>query len=294
MRLLLIGSMEELDEFYHWLNVSTEFFEVEMILSVDKLTSAYYTCPIKLLGQISKIKPEYELVFVCNEPYKEIKDILVSLGIDENVILEKKSICKYLSKKDIMNYYSREIFRCYQKQYINDNIQVGEFTYGVPNVFLYGGEGRLEIGKFCSIAQNVTVLLGGEHRGDWCTTYPFNAVMDEFESIEGHPKSKGDVTIGNDVWMASDSKILSGVSIGDGCIIGANAVVTKDIESYSIVGGVPAKVIKKRFNEETIEKLEEMQWWNWDKEYIYDAVSLLQNSSVDGLFEYYNTVVKNK
>ena len=88
--------------------------------------------------------------------------------------------------------------------------------------------------------------------------------MNEFQCVEGD-KSKKDVVIGNDVWIAHGSTILSGVHIGNGSVIGANAVVTKDVEPYSIVGGNPAKLIKKRFDEETIKKLEDIQWWNWEK-----------------------------
>ena len=152
----------------------------------------------------------------------------------------------------------------------------------------------MSIGKFCSIAPEVTFILGGEHRSDWCTTYPFNCIINDFKFIKGHPRPKGEIVVGNDVWLAWGCKILSGVHIGNGSIIASGAVVTKDVEPYSIVGGVPAKEIQKRFDEKTIQKLEEMQWWDWDKEYIYDAVTLLQNESMDELYEYYNSVVKKK
>ena len=115
--------------------------------------------------------------------------------------------------------------------------------------------------------------------------------MSEFQCVEGD-KSKNDVFIGNDVWIAHGSTILSGVHIGNGSVIGANAVVTKDVEPYSIVGGNPAKLIKKRFDEETIKKLEDIQWWNWEKKYIYDAIPILQSNEIGRLFEYYDSVVR--
>lgn len=112
-------------------------------------------------------------------------------------------------------------------------------------------------------------------------------MMPQFSYIEGHPKLKGDIVIGNDVWIGSNAKIMSGVHVGDGSIIAANAVVTKDVEPYTVVGGVPAKMIKKRFPDETIQMLEQMKWWNWDYEDIYDVVPLLQSGNVNGLIAYY-------
>lgn len=97
---------------------------------------------------------------------------------------------------------------------------------------------------------------------------------------DGHPSTKGDVIVGNDVWMASGVKILSGVKIGDGAVIGANALVSKDVEPYSIVGGNPAKLIKYRFDEETISKLLKIKWWDWDDEKVKESVSLLCNDGI--------------
>lgn len=293
MRILLIGDMKKMDGLYHWLEISSECFEVELIISENELTSAYYTCPIERITFLERIRNEYDIIFICSVRYNEIRSILLSLGIDKSIILSEIQICRFLSKRDSMDYYAKQIFNCYQKQYIDEAIQVGEYTYGNPNVLNYRDGTKLAIGKFCSIAPNVSIIMGGDHRSDWCTTYPFNSLMNEFRYIEGNPKSNGDIVIGNDVWMARDCKILSGVHIGDGAIIAANAVVTKDVEPYSIVGGIPAKVIRKRFDEETVRKFEEIQWWNWDKEHIYDAIPLLQSNRTEQLFEFYESVVKN-
>lgn len=116
--------------------------------------------------------------------------------------------------------------------------------------------------------------------------------MDGFDNIKGHPKTKGDIVVENDVWIGISSLILSGVRIGNGSVIAASSVVTKDVEPYTIVGGNPARVIRKRFDEQTIKKLEEIQWWNWEYEYIYDAIPILQSNQMDNLFAYYDTVVK--
>jgi acetyltransferase-like isoleucine patch superfamily enzyme len=148
-------------------------------------------------------------------------------------------------------------------------IEIGDYTYGRPNVQSFEGEGtRLKIGKFCSIAGEVTILLGGNHHAEWVTTYPFFAYADEWpeaKDIGSHPrtKSRGDVIVGNDVWIGYGATIMSGVTIGDGAIIGARALVTRDVEPYSIVAGNPARLVRKRFDEKTIQKLMEIRWWDW-------------------------------
>ena len=292
MRTLLIGDMKRIERFYHWLDLSTEFFEVELIISENELSSKYYNCPIKTINLLGSITPDYDIVFICSSFCQDIKKVLLMLGIPEKRILSEIDICKYLSKNNIMDYYSEYIYLHSQFNYITSETHVGAFTYGEPTIWDFNdGKVELTIGRFCSIAHGVNILLGGEHRSDWCTTYPFQAMMKEFEYIEGYPRSKGNIVIGNDVWIGMDSKILSGVHIGDGSIISAGAVVTKDVEPYSIVGGVPAKTIRKRFDDKTIRRLEEIQWWNWSNEQIYDAIPILQSNDLEQLFEYYDTVV---
>jgi acetyltransferase-like isoleucine patch superfamily enzyme len=188
----------------------------------------------------------------------------------------------------------REQLRREQGAYVNENITVGDFTYGIPKIRSCGEGAKLSIGKFCSIAENVTIMLGGEHRPDWNTTYPFNVLLDNFSDIKGHPATKGDVAIGNDVWIASGAKIMSGVTIGDGAVIGANALVTKDVAPYDIVGGVPAKCIKKRFSEEIVKVMLEMRWWNWPDQKIIAAVPYLQSNDISGLIQIANDPVWQK
>lgn len=178
-----------------------------------------------------------------------------------------------------------------QQAFTNDLIELGDFTYGQPRILSWGEETKLKIGKFCSIAWANTIFLGGEHRTDWVTTYPFNALMSEFNSLKGHPKSKGDVIIGNDVWLGSGVSILSGVNIGSGAVVGANATVTKDVPPYAIVAGNPAKLIRYRFAPEVVEKLLAVAWWDWDDSSICRAVPILQSGDVEALFQYYEKEV---
>jgi acetyltransferase-like isoleucine patch superfamily enzyme len=159
--------------------------------------------------------------------------------------------------------YTRDILK-------GETIQIGQYTYGMPNVIAFAPT-KLKIGKFCAISIGVTIILGGNHRLDWVSTYPFMEFPDDWpqaKEIRGHPSSKGDVIIGNDVWIGYGATILSGVRIGDGAAVGAEAVVATDVEPYSIVVGNPARLVRKRFDDETIRKLLETRWWDWPIEKI--------------------------
>jgi len=167
---------------------------------------------------------------------------------------------------------------------------IGEFTYGVPQIFDWEEGAKLIIGKFCSIADNVKIFLGGEHRTDWITTFPFSAkefndLFPEAKKIKGHPKTKGDVIIGNDVWIGYGAIILSGVKIGDGAVIGAGSIVTKDVLPYTIVAGNPAKIIRKRFSDQNIKKLLKLKWWNWPIKKIKSNLHILCSCNIDKIFK---------
>jgi chloramphenicol O-acetyltransferase type B len=143
------------------------------------------------------------------------------------------------------------------------------------------GEGvTLKVGAFCSIATGVQVFLRGDHRGDWVTTFPFSVLWPSATRFKGHPATKGDVVIGNDVWIGTEALILSGVTIGDGAIVGARAVVTKDVAPYSIVVGNPAREVRKRFNDDTIERLLSVRWWDWSDSMIEEFIPLLLSADV--------------
>lgn len=167
-------------------------------------------------------------------------------------------------------------------------VSYGNFTYGKVNIKHWGEQAKCIIGKFCSIATNVTVYLGGNHRTDWVTTYPFGHIhtniFNSFNGI-GHPATKGDVIIGNDVWIGENCVIMSGVSIGDGAVIANNSHVVKNVEPYSIVGGNPAKTIKYRFTEEQRRKLLEIKWWDLPTDTINKYSPLLCNNDIDKFIE---------
>ena len=167
------------------------------------------------------------------------------------------------------------------KQIEEHGWSVGEFTYGIPLVWAHGNDGGLSIGRYCSFSFDVTILLGGNHRMDWVTTYPFTIIDDEAKHIVGHPQARGDVVIGNDVWIGHGCLILSGVSIGDGACLAAKSVITKDVPPYSIAAGHPAKVLRKRFTDDQIAALQEIAWWNWDRAKIRQAFDLLLSEGID-------------
>ncbi len=168
---------------------------------------------------------------------------------------------------------------------------IGDFTYGSPAVISYDNSSRLSIGKYCSFAGKVTILLGGDHRLDWATTYPFpdlSGPWPEGSEIAGHPASKGAIVIGNDVWVGYGATILSGTTIGDGAVIGANALVSRDVKPYGIAAGNPAKVIKMRFENHTVSRLLQLAWWNWSERKVRDNVHLLCSSDIEALLTAHN------
>ena len=185
---------------------------------------------------------------------------------------------------------------CFLKNIIkNPNIIVGVYTYyddfedtmnfekNVKYHFDFTGD-KLIIGKFCMIASDVTFIMNGaNHLTDAITTYPFaifgNAWANAMEG-KNYP-SKGNIVVGNDVWIGYNATIMAGVTIGDGAIIGTNSVVTKDVEPYAIVGGNPAKLIKKRFSDDEIKDLLEIKWWDWEIEKITRNVQNLTDKNVE-------------
>ena len=187
---------------------------------------------------------------------------------------------------------------CFLKNIIsNPNIIVGDYTYyddfenvknfekNVKYLFDFNGD-RLIIGKFCMIASGVTFIMNGaNHLTDSISSYPFAIFGDAWkDAMDGKSYPiKGDTIVGNDVWIGYSATIMPGVKIGDGAIIATNSTITKDVEPYSIVGGNPAKEIRKRFSNEEIKDLLELKWWNWDIEKITKNVACLTGNSIVNL-----------
>lgn len=140
---------------------------------------------------------------------------------------------------------------------------------------------KLWIGDYVQIAAGVVIILGGNntHRPDFLSTYPFFSS----KSLQNAYLPKGDTVIGHDVWLGTNSIIMPGVTLGNGVIVAANSVVTKHVPAYSMVGGNPAKIIKKRFSEEEIQQLEKMQWWLWSEEKIAALLDLIQSNKISEL-----------
>lgn len=173
-----------------------------------------------------------------------------------------------------------------------DGFAIGEWSYGQPHVPRGDDGTTLRVGRFCSFASGVTILTGCNHRVDWVSTYPFHLLGAPQASLPYPSRSHGDVVIGHDVWVGTDALILSGVTIGNGAVIGARAVVTHDIPSYAIVAGVPARVIRYRFPQETIEALQTIAWWDWPIDTIRTVAPQLMNDDIDGFIARYDPRAK--
>jgi len=163
-------------------------------------------------------------------------------------------------------------------------IEVGSYTYGAQNITIHFQQASLVIGKFCSIADNVHIFLGGNHNIEHFSTFPFGHTEETrqlSEPIANHPVVKGDVIIGNDVWIGPGATLMSGVTIGDGAVIAARSHVVSNIPPYAVFGGNPARQIKLRFTEEIINSLLELKWWNFPEERIARAIPFLTTQNID-------------
>lgn len=189
-----------------------------------------------------------------------------------------KLLSIYISK-------TRSVFTNKKKGFEKYNI--GDWTYGKPDVYRYGCDTDLKIGKFCSIAAGVSIMLGGEHHFEWVTSYPFSQLFPEAKDYPGYPVSKGDVVIGNDVWIGRDAMILSGVTIGDGAVVAAKSLVAKDIPPFAVVGGVPAKILRYRFPSEQVDSLLEIRWWDWPIESVKECWPLLLSDNIQEFINKY-------
>lgn len=194
----------------------------------------------------------------------------------------KKILRKIIKKKKPARFFRQ------QQKFLQHypNYQIGAGSYGIPIVRDWNEGSTLQIGSYCSIAENVRIFLGGHHRTDWVSQYPFPAYWPPAKHIKDFGGTNGDVIIGSDVWLCENSVILSGVNIGHGAVIANSAVVTKNVQPYEIVGGNPARHIRYRFDENTRNLLLKSQWWNWPVDEVLAISELLCQPDLEAFFAY--------
>ncbi len=180
----------------------------------------------------------------------------------------------------------------FKKKYPHSSIGIN--CYGIPSIKHKHKDAILKIGNYCSIAKNVEIYLGGNHRDDWVTTYPFPRYFKQAAHIDGCATTRGNVEIGSDVWLCQNVTILSGIKIGHGAIVANGAIVTKDVPPYAIVGGSPAKLLRWRFDEATRLALLESAWWDWPEEEVLSVVEKLCSDNISSFLEYARTRTVSK
>lgn len=155
---------------------------------------------------------------------------------------------------------------------------------------------RLIVGSFCSIGSGAAFIMAGNqgHRNEWISTFPFFFYPDapEFSGACNGYLPAGDTVVGNDVWIGSEAIIMPGVTIGHGAVVGTRALVTRDVEPYAIIGGNPARPIRKRFDEMRTALLLEMEWWNWSVPQLEEAMPLLTSGNVESLHHHWLTSIR--
>lgn len=204
----------------------------------------------------------------------------------------------FKKKKKYSNYFLKDNLR----NEISENLaKVGKWSYGNPKIYRWNWKDKIYIGNFCSLGPEIKIIVGGNHRKDWVTTSPLPADTFNFndnflnaQKIKNFNYSKGDLHIENDVWIGAFSIIFSGVRLGNGSVIAAGSVVTKDVEPYTIVGGNPAKFIKKRFTKKRINFLNSSKWWELDDKKIDLLSKYLLNENIDLFIKKFKDLKKKK
>ncbi len=192
----------------------------------------------------------------------------------------------------LVNIIKRKIYAYRPPFYLSQDkrysqYDIGDYTYGKPTVLSWGEDANLKIGRFCSIASDVKIFMGGGHRTDWVTTYPFSDVFEKAKGFTGHPVSKGDVVIGHDVWIATDVIVLSGAQVDNGAVLSTRSIITSAVPPYAIVAGNPARIVRYRFDDKTIAALLDIEWWYWPINEIEAAWHLLLSSDIRKFIETY-------
>tara|TARA_B110000503_G_scaffold45950_1_gene75070 strand:+ start:1416 stop:2054 length:639 start_codon:yes stop_codon:yes gene_type:complete len=199
----------------------------------------------------------------------------------------------------LLTIFRKKKIKNYKNYFLKDNLKdeiekglscVGKWSYGNPKIYRWDWKSKIKIGNFCSLGPDIKFYIGGNHRQDWITTSPlpasqFSKTFNKAQNIKNFSTSKGDINIGNDVWIGGNTIILSGVTIGNGATIGAGSVVTSDILPFSVCAGNPIKKIRNRFDDDLIKKIQESQWWNFDDHVINELSEYLCSNNFDDFFE---------
>ncbi|MFJ7735973.1 CatB-related O-acetyltransferase [Lysinibacillus sp. NPDC097287] len=241
--------------------------KIKCFFDNNNSSKVFYGKPLYSIEQLHKV--DVDIIIIASQWYDDIEKQI--RDIDSNIL--------------IFSPFSNKV-------YSNNKVKIGRYTYGANFETIARPELINEIGSFCSINKSVKIGTEGNHPIDLITTHPllYREKYSFFPNLltdEDWDEYNGKITIGNDVWIGANVVILPGVSIHDGAIIAAGAIVTKDVPPYAIVGGVPAKLIRYRFNETVIKKLLIIKWWNWDDGKIKNNLNLFLNPEqfVEEFFE---------
>jgi acetyltransferase-like isoleucine patch superfamily enzyme len=228
----------------------------------------------------NKLQKKEEIISRLHKKIEEFdRENTIKIEGNSHVEDENNQNIKLKKLKDIRTSHKRESMK---------NVSIGEYTYGNPKILCYTPHDKLIIGKFCSIAKEVTILIGMEHDIECASAYPFGPFLGTQANVDGVDEKNlkyQETVIGNDVWIGYDVLILSGVKIGDGAVIGARTVVSKDVEPYSIVAGSPLKHLRYRFPEDVRNTLLEKRWWDLPDEKIEELAPYLLDHNIQNLLK---------
>lgn len=296
-RIIVFFDAEHLRYFQILTNCLQDGFTITNIYGIGDVEGLAGDYPVLSLKELNDSVKTDEVIILSNQTdniRKLVGLLLKNIGSEQ--IFEFMQVPEvFLTDEGKMLFLEQEINSKFPRLAAPNSM--GAFTY-YQDLQIYdelqNGRSKCTIGKFCALGPSNVFLLGEEHFTSWGTIYPLNTKYNSMIGNYGNEStfSKGSIEIGNDVWTGYGVTLLSGVTIGDGCVIGARAVVTRSVEPYSIVVGNPGRVVKKRFSDEKIEKLIEMKWWDWSYEDIFKAKNIIQSEKIDELYEYYVEHVK--
>lgn len=209
------------------------------------------------------------------------------MGPDPDAVYPNEKIKSVVFIKNVI---SRPNIIAGEYSYYDDNTGAEKFEEHVTHHYEFIGD-KLIIGKFCAIAKGIEfVMNGANHRINSVTTYPFNIMGGGWEKFTPSLRDlplKGDTVVGNDVWIGQNVTVMPGIHIGDGAVIAANSVVTKDIPAYCIAGGNPCRIIRKRFDDALTDYLLQLKWWDWDPDRIF------RNMELSGKFKIHRKTISS-